>query len=206
MPDALDLLNQRFGLLVAVAEAERNPSGKRQYLCKCDCGNYRVVIATLLHKGKVISCGCVKCTEQRMYSIYRDMLSRCYNPNVKAYKYYGARGITVCPEWKQNYLAFKEWAMSHGYDNNLTIDRIDCTKEYSPDNCRWIPHAENRMAGLYRGLETSKHNGRWVTPEEAAYTREHKDIPVRELAKKFNKCESTIRNVKNGMYKSYEVQ
>ena len=81
-------------------------------------------------------------SHNRLYKIYRGMLSRCNNKNHQAFDRYGGNGIKVCDEWESNYLTFKNWALSHGYSHNLTIDRIDNTKGYSPDNCRWITKFE----------------------------------------------------------------
>lgn len=70
------------------------------------------------------------------------MKTRCYNSNAQNYKHYGGRGITICPEWLHDFVAFQNWAMSHGYQDNLSIDRIDNDKGYSPDNCRWATAKE----------------------------------------------------------------
>lgn len=70
------------------------------------------------------------------------MHTRCYNEHFAAYKYYGGRGITICDEWRENFQAFHDWAMANGYRDDLTIDRIDNDKGYSPDNCRWITMEE----------------------------------------------------------------
>lgn len=80
---------------------------------------------------------------KRLAKIFQDMKQRCFNVNVKAYKRYGARGIAVCKEWLEDPNSFYEWAFEHGYEDTLTIDRINVDKGYSPDNCRWISLAEN---------------------------------------------------------------
>lgn len=78
----------------------------------------------------------------RLYNIWIHMKKRCYNREYMYYKYYGGKGIEVCKEWKNNYLAFKEWAMSAGYEKDMELDRKENDKNYSPDNCKWSTRTE----------------------------------------------------------------
>ena len=80
--------------------------------------------------------------KNRLNNIYWGMKKRCYNPSNQNYKYYGARGITICDEWKNDFKTFKNWALQNGYSDRLTIDRIDTSAGYSPINCRWITQKE----------------------------------------------------------------
>lgn len=80
---------------------------------------------------------------KRIGKIFQGMKQRCYNPNEPSYRWYGAKGIKICDEWFQNPNLFEEWAISHGYSDNLTIDRIDENCNYSPDNCRWTTGKDN---------------------------------------------------------------
>jgi hypothetical protein len=81
----------------------------------------------------------------RIYSIWKGMRYRCSNPNRPKYKHYGGKGISVSDEWtgENGFINFYNWSMENGYNDNLTIDRIDSNKNYSPENCQWISLLEN---------------------------------------------------------------
>ena len=91
----------------------------------------------------------------RLYSIWASMKGRCKNHDNPSYKYYGERGIKICNEWKNNYITFKNWALRNGYQNNLTIDRIDNDGNYEPSNCQWITRGKNNIKA-HKGI---KHEG-----------------------------------------------
>jgi hypothetical protein len=110
-----------------------------------------------LTKNKNHSCGCLAkehlkdmangnithgMTGTRLYGCYKGMMSRCYRKKDIHYKAYGGRGIVVCDEWKNNAKAFIDWAITHGYSDDLTIERIDVNGNYEPSNCTWIPMSE----------------------------------------------------------------
>lgn len=76
-------------------------------------------------------------SKTKLYSVWKTMKYRCSNKNNHKYKNYGGRGIKVCDEWK-DYSLFKAWALSNGYRDNLTIDRVDVDGNYEPNNCRWV--------------------------------------------------------------------
>lgn len=79
---------------------------------------------------------------ERLHRIWQDMKTRCYNPKHESYKNYGGRGITVCEEWRKDFTAFYLWAIEHGYDKSLSIDRINNDGNYEPNNCRWATTKE----------------------------------------------------------------
>lgn len=157
-----DIIGKQFGRLTVVSINNRKqlykcgkPSGGLYYYdCRCTCGNKCVKSITYLTHTKVPSCGCyakeilVKYNKEnkvkhgwrntRLYREWRSMKSRCCHKSVNGYKNYGGRGIEVCNEWKNDFTTFKDWAISNGYNDNLSLDRIDVNGNYEPDNCRWV--------------------------------------------------------------------
>ena len=158
-----DLTGMRFGRLTPYQKIGTNKHRVALWLCKCDCGNEVIVNSCSLRKGDTKSCGCLfremssarmkKVQHQYVYKhgasrdglfhCWQSMKDRCYNPNNKSYYRYGGRGIIVCNEWRENFVVFRDWALSHGYQEGLSIDRIDVDGNYGPENCQWLTRSEN---------------------------------------------------------------
>lgn len=163
MPKRLEIKEgTRYGRLVVIKEVEPRKAFRgydRQFLCMCDCGNTIVTLLRSLRFDKATSCGCKQresatrlgsgkriCPDndeaRRIYTIWRGMKSRCYCKGSHTYGRYGAVGISVCEEWRNDFLAFYTWSIEHGYKDGLTIDRIDGRGNYEPGNCRWATMKE----------------------------------------------------------------
>lgn len=136
-----DLTGLRFGRLTIVGSAKK----QTLWLCRCLCGRFRKATTGDLLSGNIDKCGW--CTHgktgTRLYRIWIGFRQRCNNQNNPSYHRYGGRGITVCDEWKNDFSAFRDWALANGYTDNLTIDRKNNDGAYSPENCRWITKSEN---------------------------------------------------------------
>jgi hypothetical protein len=95
----------------------------------------------------------------RIHRKWRGMKDRCFNSNHDRYHCYGGRGITVCTEWKNDFMSFYTWAMSNGYEDELSIDRVDVNGPYSPENCSWSSpsmQSRNKQDTIYTTIDGIK--------------------------------------------------
>ena len=152
-----DLTGLKFGRLTVIEKAGVTGQGKRGsrslWRCKCDCGNEKVVVRNSIVTGNTQSCGCLGretkkamhlkhgMSKTRLWNIWINMRGRCERKSDASYPYYGGRGISICDEW-HDFEAFKNWAISHGYTDELTIDRKNPNGDYCPENCCWASRKE----------------------------------------------------------------
>lgn len=160
MGKIIDLTGQRFGRLTAIEYVGKNENNLAMWKCKCDCGNEIIANGKTLRNGGRRSCGCLLAkhglSHDKVYKVLINIKSRCANENNPTYKYYGLRGIGICEEWadkEHGYENFVKWALENGYEDGLTIDRIDVNKGYEPSNCRWV---DRSVQGFNRRITPSK--------------------------------------------------
>lgn len=150
-----DLTGQRFGRIVVLEDTHTRDKYRNEiWKCKCDCGKIIFKSSDLLRSKNSNSCGCLANeltrirnkqmftthgygNEDRLHRIWIGIKTRCYNKNDPGYKNYGSRGIVMCDEWKNDFMNFRNWATTHGYNDNLSIDRVNNDGNYEPSNCRW---------------------------------------------------------------------
>lgn len=152
-----DLIGRRFDQLLVISAIGKQ-NGHYMVECLCDCGNKTVIRKARLKEATKIGCGCLKgkwtrhCeSNTKLYRVWDSMVRRCHSQTHKAYGRYGARGIYVCDEWR-DYVAFRDWAMSNGYAEGLTIERINNDLGYNANNCCWATRKQqqnNRRVCVY---------------------------------------------------------
>jgi hypothetical protein len=159
MPVKIDLVGQQFGKLTVINKSYKRLYNRISWVCLCSCGKEKIATGNDLKMGKVSTCGNSSCiiyntkpahdakithgmSRSRLYRIFRGIQQRCHNPRATKYRIYGGRGITICDEWNNDFIGFKNWSINNGYTNNLTIDRINNDGNYEPDNCQWSTRKE----------------------------------------------------------------
>lgn len=180
---SIDFTGQKFGRLTAIRVYSKGTRReKRKWLFRCDCGNQIILPPGAVRSGNTLSCGCLRkesaaskskrsnllsqkaCTTHgytgtRIYKIYKGMKQRCYNPRNPNFKYYGGKGVVICKTWFNDPKKFINWALAHGYNDSLTIDRINSDKGYSPGNCEFITQVEQaRKAVIVRVKNLKRRN------------------------------------------------
>lgn len=150
MASLLDLTGKSFGRWTVIEKGFRHKN-QLYWKCRCECGTIKEVLGVSLREGRSTSCGCLRnelkhkvknvkhgyAHKEKLYACWCAMKQRCFNKKSASYKWYGAKGITVCEEWEKDYLSFREWALNNGWRENLSLDRIESTGNYCPENCRW---------------------------------------------------------------------
>lgn len=178
MARSINLTGQKFGRLTVLCKTNEKRYGKTLWHCQCECGNFKDTISTSLKNGDVRSCGCLQketrkenalhldkvrtkhgMSDSRLYRIYHNMVSRCYRKSINGYENYGGRGIRVCDEWlgKDGFQNFMIWSFANGYNDELTIDRLDSNGNYEPNNCKWATRKE--QANNTRATICLEYNG-----------------------------------------------
>lgn len=221
----VDITGQRFGRLLAINTTEKDKQGRYLWNCQCDCGKTIKSCFSDLKEGKRKSCGCFKrdnivsfnlkhgnCNT-RIYKIWAGIKSRCYNSNEANYKNYGGRGIIVCDEWRNNFQAFYNWAILNGYDDNLSIERIDVNGNYCPENCKWATIKEQNSNTRRNILIT--YNGETKTLKEwssclklnysTVYSRYKKGNTIEEIFNDYVRPQKLFLEYDNKIYTIVEL-
>lgn len=148
MPKFKDWTGEKVGDLTVIGLGEKYKNGKISWNCRCKCG--RVVRRISFDLSRKRATRCIKCAKRgsqivhgmsdtKIYQVWQGIKARCCNPNNKSYENYGGRGISLCDDWKRGFQSFYDWAIYNGYEEGLSIERLDVNGNYEPKNCVWIP-------------------------------------------------------------------
>lgn len=160
-------IGKKYNHWTVLKKVESNKYGQLKWLCMCDCGKIKEQYLSHLKNGHSRSCGCCRTellqnknprygmSNLKIYNVWSSMKARCYSKTRIEYKYYGGRGIKICDEWldrENGFMNFYNWAIKNGYQEGLSIDRIDVNGNYEPSNCRWVAQkvqANNTRRNVY---------------------------------------------------------
>lgn len=132
----------------------------------------------------------------RLHALLNTMKQRCYNPNRANFKWYGGKGIVVCDMWLESFDAFHHWAITNGYKQGLSIDRIDSDSNYSPSNCRWITIQENVLLSRNGSFGGENHPKAKLTFDSVLHIRQ-KTMPNKAYCELYNVDRTTISKLQN---------
>lgn len=190
------MIGKRFGNLTVVKAADN--TGTR-WLCTCDCGNNKIVHTDTLQSSDILICGVHCILYRKLYKAWETMRLRCTSRKNRDYHKVGARGIKYHPDWFY-FDKFAAWAKANGYVDGMCLIREDTDKDYTPENCKWLPRSE-MLSLVHKGLNYKRARGRKLTVEDVRFIRRWpKDSDV-EMATRFNVHVNTIKNVRN--YKTW---
>lgn len=198
MTKVLDLVGKKFGRLTVQERYINDNKGCARWCCSCDCGNFTIVRTYHLTSGRIRSCGCIKKemlsrrekthgkSNTKLFYLWAGIKQRCFNSNHKNYSRYKGRGITMCDEWKNDFMEFYNWAIKSGYKENLTIERINNDGNYEPSNCRWATRKEqanNTSRNHFINFNGETHTmAEWSKilgiTSSAFYSRVRKGLPI----------------------------
>ena len=191
-----DLTSKQFGRLTVLSFQGRNKQYDSLWSCSCECGNSKVIRGGVLKNGHTRSCGCLQKESTSMsrtthglikenfklYKVWIGIKQRCNNPKSSSFNDYGGRGISICEKWESKFEDFHYWAISKGYKEGLTIERVNPNGNYEPTNCIWIPKKEqsnNRTSSVvisYQGIT-----------ENASYWSEKTKIPSNVITQRIRR-------------------
>lgn len=186
-----EYIGKKYNKLTIISDAGSTGYGRTLCVCRCDCGREVEKVLSDVKTAVIKSCWCLNGGTQisgeghqsfkhgkknhRLYSIMNKMKQRCYNLNHDAYERYGGAGVTICEEWRTDFMSFYDWAMSNGYKEELTIDRKENDKGYCPDNCRWVSiTTQNRNKSNVRLItieEDTKSLAEWLRDSRVSVTK-----------------------------------
>ncbi len=197
----LEVVGEVYGRLTITGEADPHISRSRRKQRKvsyvCSCGVEGEALLGNILRGNTTSCGCLlkegNATKHgkygtRLYKVYYNMRNRCSTPKGQSYVNYGGRGIKVCEEWNKSIEEFYKWALENGYEEGLSIERVDVNKGYNPDNCTWITRAEqglnkrmlkNNTSGI-TGVNYRAGQGIWIASWEVGGKTGSKSFSVKK--------------------------
>lgn len=164
-----EIVGKKFGKWTVIEYLGREKGKDMMFKCKCECGKEQSIKHSNLIRGLSTQCKSCSVTKHgyrytRLYGVWKHMIKRCYNKNDKDYKWYGALGVTVCDDWKNDFTTFHDWAYSTGYDENAkkgecTLDRINTYGNYEPSNCKWSTMWEQNVNQRKRSTNTTGYTG-----------------------------------------------